>query len=233
MRLIKTLSLAAFAALAAMAFVGVSSASAQEHEVVICNKNEPLCANGQLKPAGASLTLLGKLEKLDPPPGEEVHAVLLGNVNELCAESHAKGTITSSIPLHGEITELTFKNCTPCSEVTVLNLPYLVSVLHLIGAGKHLWLAHVTPTIKGPIRVHFKGCPFGVTCEFGSSNILLDLENTAEGLPLILTLKPILERTGGSAFFCGNTGEWDANYLTEVLSSGVKQKGYLSLDKKA
>lgn len=221
------LGLVMVAAIATMAFVA-SSASAQEHSVVICKIEIALCPAGELKAAGATLTILGILE----PLGEQKHAVLLtgGLLDELCSESHVQGTLTSSLPLHGTIDTLTFGGCGPCPIVEVLNLPYLVTALHLIGAGKHLWLLHVTPTAN-PIRVHFLNCPLGVgNCEYGSANVLLDVENKPDGKPLILTLEPELVKTAGG-IGCPATGKWDANYLTEILNNGVRVNGWLSLDK--
>ncbi len=214
------LALAVTAALAVMAFVAAGSASAQEkHLVVICEvptKVGELCPENKLY---KHITVKAELEKL----GEVKHAVLLGNVNELCEQSIVEGKTTQTSPVLGEITNVTFTTgCKPCSTVTVSGYPFPVEIIHDEEAGVHLWLLIAT----GKIRAKFTGCPFGVTCTFEAKEIHLDVENK-ETTPLVLTLENELTRVEGSELFCGNVGKWDANYLITSPSPA-----YLALDKK-
>jgi hypothetical protein len=227
---VKMLGLAAIAAVAMIAFIGVSSASAV-HLVVVCLEDPTgLCPKGKLKEAGAGLPILGLLEPLGPPGAEEVHTVFLGAVKELCAYSDIKGEITKSSPLHGLITAIEFGDCTPCSHILALNLPYLVKFHHDL-AGAHLWLMLVEQTsAQKPILVDVEGCPFGMKCGYKAEKLHLSVANTASGLPLVLSLDTPLVRHSGSSLFCGAEGKWDANYLVEILHGDLKEKGWLALD---
>lgn len=227
MRLTKMFGFAAIAAVAATVCIGVSSASAV-HLVVVCLEDPAgLCPKGKLKEAGAGLPILGLLEPLGT---EEQHAVLLGPLNVLCAYSDIKGEITKSSPLHGLITGMEFGDCTPCSQVLALNLPYLVK-FHHDPTGEHLWLMLVEQTsAQKPILVDVEGCPFGVKCGYQTEKLHLDVKNTASGLPLVLSLKNGLTRHFGSALACGTEGKWDANYLVEILHGPLKEQGWLALD---
>jgi hypothetical protein len=226
-RLIKILGLAMAATVAAMAFVGTGTASA-EHLGVLCKENPlELCASGKLILTGQKIH--GVLEPLVNPKGEkQLHAVLLGQINELCEASSILGEITHTSAVHGLITAASFTgNCNPCSTVTVEGLPFLVKVVHDL-VGEHLWLI----ILSGNIKAKFTGCPLGVSCTFESKEVHLDASNTAAGQPLILTLENELKRVAGSEFFCGNTGKWDANYLTTCLEPADKTiPCWLALDK--
>ncbi len=231
MRLMKMLGLAVLATVSATAFIGVGSASAV-HLVVVCLEDPTgLCPKGMLKEAGPGLPILGKLEPLGPVGEEKLHAVFLGSAMEvLCGSSDIKGQITKSSPLHGIITGIEFANCAPCTEVSVLNLPYLVKFHHDL-TGEHLWLMLVEQNAVGsPILVKIKGCPFGIECAYKAEKLHLDVTNTATGLPLVLTLKNALTYESGSKLLCGEVGKWDANYLVEILHGDIKEQGWLALD---
>jgi hypothetical protein len=225
------LGLAGIATVAAMAFIGVSSASAV-HLVVVCLEDPTgLCPKGELKEASPNLTILGKLEKLGPAGEEELHTVFLGAVEQLCGISDIKGVMTKSSPLHGKIEEIKFEECSPCTEVKALNLPYLVKVHHDL-TGQHLWLMLIEQTsAEKPILIDFK-CPFGTECAYQTDKIHLDVSNTVSGLPLVLTLENVLNRQLGPEIFCGATGKWDANYTVEILHGTLKEKAWLALDEK-
>jgi hypothetical protein len=219
MRLMRMLGLAMVTAAAAAAFIGAGSASAA-HLVVVCLEDPTgLCPAGKLKDAGPGLPILGIL---DAGP-----AIFLGAIKQECFYSDIKGLITKSSPLHGEITEIEFGDCTPCSKVTMSNLPYLVKFHHDL-TGAHLWLMLIEQN-PNPILVTMENCTFGITCIFTVEKLHLDVSNTASGLPLVLSLENVLTREGGS-FLCGATGKFDANYLVEILHGDIKEKGWLALD---
>jgi hypothetical protein len=226
-RLIKMLGLAMVAAAAVMAFVGASTALAVHFEV-LCKENPvELCGPDKLLPKGTILH--AALEPLVNAKGEkQLHGVLLGQTNELCNESSVSGKVTQTSEILGEITAVTFTGgCTPCSTVTMEGLPYKVKVVHDL-VGEHLWLLLIT----GSIKAKFTGCPLGVSCTFETKEVHLDATNTAAGEPLILTLENELTRVAGSEFFCGNTGKWDANYLSKCLEpKGTVVECWLALHK--
>ncbi len=212
------LAVSAMAALAAMAFIGAGTASAQvKHLVVLCKVNpEKLCPEGQLYKTGTIIK--ANLEALEGV----VHTVLLGSVNELCETSSVEGKITHTSPVEGQITSVLFGACKPCTTVTVTGFPLGAKVIHDEEAGKHLWLLIIT----GGIWVKFTGCPLGITCIFETKEVHLDAENKAT-TPLVLTLENELKRIEDSELFCGNIVKWDANYLISAPTPS-----YLALDEK-
>lgn len=227
------LGMTAMAAAIVMAFVGATSAMAA-HLPVLCTKLPEagkLCGEpnqGVLLKKGTILH--GKAEKYN---GNQ-HAILLSEGalgNELCEQSAVTGEITKTSPVEGKITSVTFTgNCKPCTTVTMKNLPYNVKVIHDEEPGKDLWLFIVT----GSILAQFTGCPLGATCNFSTSEVHLDAENSSSPVlsPLILTLENVLKREAGSSFGCPAEGKWDANYTTECLNPpGTRVDCHLALDK--
>jgi hypothetical protein len=209
-RLMKMLGLAAFSAVAAMAFLGAGTAAALPHEQYgLCKAKELLlCAAGNLIPVGSG-TLLGKAE----------NPVLEGTLAEKCATSLAKGKVTGVLDEKGrlktQIDSLTFTGCEPCKKVTVNNLPLAgeITMNTTLGSDWHY-------TSKG--NASLTECSFGLTCKFGSENVLGLLEYNAAGTSTVLnTNKAELKFEGGSEFFCGKIGKWNARYdLTWTLTSG-------------
>lgn len=194
MKLIKMFGLAAIAAVAAMSFVGVSSAMAVEHEVVVCTQLQSLCAAGNVVPQGGTIT------------GTATNPILLGQTNEKCENSSVSGDITSpggmGLNLLGEILTTSFTgNCKPCSTVTAS-----AKVIHVTMTLPEHWVIVVLEP-----KATFTGCPLGVSCTFSEAAITMTGTNTATGGKIVASGAK-LNRTAGSEFFCGNVGEWDAEY---------------------
>ena len=186
MRLVKMLGLAMVAAVAAMAFVGAGTASANETKLTWCTNNNALCQ-------GKDVLKLITAKATNP--------VLLGNLNQECETSTTMTTEESATTttISGVVDELTFSNCKPCTTVTT-SPPYKASI------------SGTTMTSGGSAT--FKNCPFGINCKFGASKIELELVMSAENrLEKIVASKEPLSLEEGSAFFCGSTGEWDATYV--------------------
>lgn len=189
MKLVKMLGLGMVAAIAAMAFVGASSASASN--VVICGENVEPCPAGKILPAGAKIT------------GSAVNPVLLGQSNEKCEKSSVTGELGApGESLLAKVLSTTFTgNCTPCTTVTA-------SATEL----------HITHNPDGTYKVLvlkpkavFTGCPLGASCTFAAEDITMTGTNTATG-GVITAKEAELKRTAGSEFLCGNVGKWDAEY---------------------
>jgi hypothetical protein len=199
MKHFKTLGLAAVAAMAFMAFIGVSSAAAGS--TALCAANQTPCTS----PLGATTI------KAHLVPG--THATLTGNVNVTCSVSTVEGKTNggTASPLTGEITGLTFSGpCTGCTKVTAVNLNYSASATHT-GAGKGTFT--VKAGKNGNPGATLEGCPFGVHCTASTTSIVLDIVNTATGTPRI---KAVNEPLNMSGFGCGTTATWNAEY--EVTS---------------
>jgi hypothetical protein len=214
MKYVKVLSLAAVAAFAAMAFVGAGTASAEEHEIVLCKELAELCPEGKLWPK--ETVLLGLAENPE----------LTGNLTEKCEDSTVEGETGAEIasPLPFTITSLEFgelptpslgEGCEPCTAVHSL-VPLSGSLevsgedeYFLNGSGKALLL-----------------CPLGINCGFEGNNIKSPISHTGkhkahegENLPVI-EIEATLKLYTGSSFFCGNSGIWHANYVVSLAHHG-------------
>jgi hypothetical protein len=218
MRLIKMLGLAAFSALAAMAFLGAGTASAVVHSQYGLCKAEKLvlCTAANLIPVGSG-TLLGTA----------TNPTLEGTLTETCEKGTVKGKITGVLDevgqLKGEIPKesVTFTGCKPCTVVTVENLPYAAELKMLTNGGELLtWPWELI--VKGKIKATLDKCIFGAgSCIFEAAEIKGSITHTATGSTATI-LEP-LTWVGGSLGegFCGKTGLWNAKYaLKWLLTAG-------------
>jgi hypothetical protein len=208
-RLTKMFGPAVLSAVAATAFVGTNSAGAQPHEAIgLCNASElVLCAAENLIPVGSGHLI-----------GKATSPVLERTLAEKCASSLAKGLVTGALgetsKLEGKIDELTFTSCSPCSTVTVNNLPLTTELTMGTGLGDDWQL-----TTKG--NATFSSCTFGLICKFGAERIVSLIEMTEAGA-VLNTNKAVLNFEGGNEFFCGKVGKWNAKYALswELLADG-------------
>jgi hypothetical protein len=189
MKFIKILGVAAMLALAGMAFVGATSASANIKERTVCKVNQKLCTAANI---------------VRSVKGVAKEARLLGTINQKCESSvvvEENGLPSeAAIPVIVLKNALTFTNCTPCTEITSPG-PYegSLSSMALITGGSAV----------------LKGCPFGVNCKFGkASGIELEIELAADGsVSGVLASEEALTLEEGSKLLCGATGKWDALYV--------------------
>jgi hypothetical protein len=221
-RLIKMLGLAAVAAIAATAFIGVSSAMATElEEVVLCKLDVVNCphtehfASGTVLhahlAAGTSAVLLSDVNDVTC-----TGSTTLGQTNEL------RGTNAHGNVLDGKITALAFSGCTSggfnCN-VTAEHLNYLALVL--LNASSEFHVVVEEEGTNGKPQA-FVSCGGGfVKCKFATTAALFSVEllSTGGGAPLDIDLVILqeLERITGAEFLCGNTSVWHAKYLTLCL----------------
>jgi hypothetical protein len=216
----KMFALIAIAALAAVAAVATAAAvaSVEDPAVGLCKvkpNEKGLCpeASRFVVPVGGSLGTL--VEATNP--------VLEGTLTEKCATSKSefKTSEQDKKVLKGQVTKLTFTgSCTPCTTVTAVGLPYAAT---LEGNG-----TDYVQTSSGGASL--TGCTFGLSCKFEGKNVTLLGANTAEGAEFKAE-KEELEQTGGSAFFCGSTGKWSANYKVTAVDL-YNSKGELTTEHK-
>jgi hypothetical protein len=222
-RLIKTLGLAAVAALAAMAFIGAGSASAHPFGIV-CHLN----ANTVAPCPSGSLPFTGKVLGTSL----EGDTFTSSFVTVKC-EGHIHGEITSAgsattQPL-GFINEVLWKNCTNnigCSTTTAVaeSTPWHVLVSAEGLEGK----LHIK-NVKGSFTLSGGGfCAFGaIKCIYAAGTVLPTLLSHTETHPALIHANKLpLEKQAGSSSSCSTTGSWSALYdLTPV----DKTKGGLSI----
>jgi len=199
MKYVKMLSLAAVAAIAAMAFVGVGSASA--HSTALCKANELPCSAGNTLGSGAAI----KAKLVSGTVANLLNSA--GNVE--CKSSAVAGKTTSGLAttVAGEITSLTFTECkrgTESCTVTVKNLPYKASILVIPGTmNGEFTVTNPSAEVK---------CGSFINCTFGFSSVTLGA--TGGNPAKIVASNELL--TLESGLICPGESHWDAEYeITE------------------
>jgi hypothetical protein len=214
---------AAATVLAAMALMVPGVASAQGHSAIAaCKQNEPiLCSekNQVFLPVGGWGLLLSEAKNVK----------FEGTLSEECSSSSivVKTSESHTNPIKGEITSLVFSGCKPCTTATSFP-PYAGSLSMTNGSEDYV--------VSGAGSMKLSGCPFGVTCKFGTSSLELLVKNTKTGATLFAE-KETFKLEEGSAFFCGSTGTWTGTYTAgsgHVVDSSGKvietyKQGWLSL----
>jgi hypothetical protein len=237
------LGLAMVAAIAAMAFVGASSASAQEHKIVLCKELVTLCPNGKLWPAGTKLTALAT--------NPEMHSSL--GTSTKCEDSLITGELAEEIG-----SPLSFKNLSMAFGSLPTPKLGLGCTGSCTGTGEetfHPVLEDLKVEVEVTDKYYLKltvllallKCPIVGTCIYRAENILVPISHTGkhaahsgENLPLA-TFEVILQRktthtnTEGKAVngssFCPSSSEWLADYILYAAESGeVKGLAWPSLD---
>jgi hypothetical protein len=215
MKLIKMLGLAAMAAMVAMAFVGVSSASA-EKSVVLCEEPELSCENPWPHPT----TIVGHAKT----------PKLLSSIGTVeCDLSLVVLTLLNLLKelIEGHILKLSFTgNChlgsTKCT-VTVLETGG-VSILH--GANPLEWdgvaipLHLLEPLSLMNTEANVK-CGFFINCTYiGGEETKVTSTNNEAGEVTLVAEKAELKKSKG---ICPSVSEWDAKYTAveyEELENG-------------
>jgi hypothetical protein len=214
----KIFGFAVMAAIAAMAIVGASAASAGIHESIgFCQENKPLlCTNTFGVPTGGATVFLA----------EAKNATLKNNAffstAETCEVSKTAVSTkeTMNKPLPGEVTELTFTGCSgPCTTATAKGLPWKGE---LSMSGESTWAL-----LAKEGKVLLSGCTFGTSCEYGvpAGGLTLTGEDEAAGGVVKANGVSVAYKAGSGEFVCGSTGTWTAAYKateTDLVDSAGK-----------
>jgi len=210
MRLIKMLGLAAVTAMAAMAFVGASTASADAENIVLCKNAELVCKSPFPNPT----TIVAHAEN------PKLLATGIGTVE--CEKSLAEVKLLNKLDklIEGHIETLTFEgNChlggTGCT-VTVASEHGSLSFTK-IGALEASAVA--VPLYLGPEKTEpmltnaTVKCGFFINCTYSDAGEpLLKAHSLENGETHLLANETVLSE--GKGFLCPETSKWDANYLT-------------------
>jgi hypothetical protein len=190
--------------LAAMAFIGTTSAFAVDQEVTLCTLNVLLCpSEGEIYNTGQSFLLAGGPSKFS------------GGIKEECKESDMSGKTLANMgaPLLVDLTGFVFKECKPCEPITVT----------ATGDGQITMNASGTFALKVPINIIYTGCIEGTKCTFSSTAVTIGLENT-KGAPAVTITEQKFALTEGSKLLCGESMTWSS-----VLSMSEPSPVFLSL----
>ncbi len=245
MRFIKALGLAAIAAVAAMAFIGSSTASAQTHEIVLCKKIAALCPNGELWPSLSTLLLLAEnTEKKSSLGTITCQDVLM--TAQLSAEIGNPLTTKSLTFNEGTLPTPTLGiGCIgPCTSAEAGNLHFQLEKLEfIIETNNGLEGSHGYAMRWSGLTL-LLNCPLVGTCTYRGEERVSPIQNFgnhllhkgAENL-LSTKLEEIVNRqtTHGGSVFCPSTATRVGTYTLYLVHapSGTSGLGWLSLDRKA
>lgn len=194
----KILGLAMVAAIAAMAFIGVGSASA-----VLCKAKESPCAAANQYPTPTEVTTLSKGTKLTNALGFET----------LCeSEAVLKHEGVKSGKLFGKFLKLVWTNCKGCTTVTTTTLGTFED--EPIGSGN----GRLFP--KGTV-VLLQNCPFGAECTASatSGTTVLNLNGGTINGTANATANTTVTLAGGG--LCGSSGTWVTESGTPYIVTSV------------
>lgn len=194
MKHLKMMGLAIVAALAVMAMAGAGTASASG---TACTTNTTPC--GSLLANGTKITAQLKAG---------TDAVLTTNIgNVTCLKSTVGGVLNTANPAHGEITSLTFTECTLNGNICTVKAtppPYTVTGIATGGGNGDLTITQKT---GGNVPGASVECGIFINCTFSSGDITLGF--TGGTPPIIKAASVPLSRSGG---ICPSTSLWDAEY---------------------
>ena len=202
MRLIKMLGLAVVAAIASMAFLGASSASANQ-STTLCKINQLPCASGNQWPKGTKLagTSVGT-------------ALLLSSLVTVHCNGTASGEITSAAlanPLSGTLVP-SFTGC-KTSGGTNCTVTTSSGTLLLLKTGPNVGVATVHNVLA---RVQ---CGVFIDCSYTSKGVQLQAKSLSGATPARLHANGVeLENEGG--FLCPDESFWDALYDVKTSTGG-------------
>jgi hypothetical protein len=189
------LGLAAIAAVAAMAIIGVGTASATK----LCKVNQATCTEENTYLSGTEVK-----------GASEGNAKLVGlnskGETELTVECASTTTVTTSAesgsPLPGKVTALTFTGCNNSCSVKVNGLPYEAQLA--VGT-----VPNGTLTVKNGSAT--LTCAFGfVKCKVGAKELKLTVDG---GNPAkVLAVNAVMELEVQEAGTCPAKADWNATY---------------------
>ncbi len=243
MQFVKAFGLAALAAVAAMAFLGAGSASAQEHtEIVLCKELVKLCGDKQLWPASTILSALATNPELKTS---------IGNIT--CEDSVVTGELENEIG-----TTLTSKSLS----VTFGKLPTPTLGTGCTGVcvesgGKpnpesiHVELTELSVTVGAEDKYSLQGtglalilnCPLVGTCVYRGEKVVSPISHDGlhaahpdpTNLPLARFEETLTRQAShGGSVFCPATSLWIANYVLYLAKAPNGETGLVwpALDKK-
>jgi len=189
----KMFGLCLLGVVAAMAVMGVGTASATK----LCSENKTPCPAGSTIASGTAIK--GQLR----PGTEAVFTTSLLTVK--CTESTIEGKTTSAgggagVNVNGEITAVVWKNCksgsTSCT-TTALGLPWLSELSGSAGSG--------TMTVNKAAGKF----TCGVTCEYEAASAATSVTG---GNPAIVKANSVSFKKKGGSFLCPATSTWSSEY---------------------
>lgn len=194
MKNMKILGLCLLGALAAMAMIGVGTASATK----LCAINSAPCPAGDTYGKGTSI-------KAQLVAGTN-STMSSGFVTINCTSSSINGKTTSAgggtgVAVAGEITSVSWKNCTSGLGSCTASALFTPWAAEVTGSGG-----------SGTMSVANAGGKFtcgGTTCEYKASKASVSVTG---GSPAIIKASGVSFSKVGGGFFCSSTATWSGEY---------------------
>jgi hypothetical protein len=210
------LGLAMVASIAAMAFIGASSAMAVD-VIGFCKKQAVLCPEAD--------RLSGVTKVLAHSNLAELKNNSFFSTPEKCKSDTNVGVTDMKNPMPGKVEVLTFNECSgPCKKATALGLPWSGEVV----MEKEMEDMYTQVAKEG--KALLSECTFGTKCEYGvpagGSVELLGEANLVKA-----EAEPLEYQGGSGSGICGSVGTWTATYEITAchLTSGEHKPCYLTL----
>jgi hypothetical protein len=191
------------AAILAVSLVAIAAVASEATATALCDEAEDPCVEQSTYPVGTKIE--GKL-------ATGVAALKSGFVTVECKASSIAGVTTKDLgsgePLLGEATSLTFSECTGCTKVEAIGLPYTAEFMaskEKVGDGT----LTLSKGKEGNPGVLVSGCPFGVSCTYGAAEVVLETKGGAPA-SVVAEAEPV-SKQGGSPL-CSSTGTYTATY---------------------
>jgi hypothetical protein len=230
MRFSKALGLAVLAVMAAMAFVGGGTASA-DSEMVLCTalveKASELCPPNTYLKQGTTISALASAPAILLPGAPAVKCedgIIEGGLGTTMA---AELTVTVTEIAFGKLpTPALGAGCTVCTQgIHVTPLP--TGAWFGVEAGDAFFFK-----LEG-VKIVLKGCPLGITCEYITGGFKSPIDRHAQEHPDwpekkkdVILVKRVLTTVGGSPF-CPKGAEWFGEYILTLSRVEPKEGPHL------
>jgi len=199
MKLIGTGVLGGLVALAAVALLGATSASA----TTLCKAKEEVCAAGNRYPAGTAVKATAV--------GTAKFPSSIGTVE--CKESSAEGKSNEESTGSPEtaldvLVKFSFTSCLLGKTACTVEVPRAWLILFLFLSLFPFFHVKIDrdPSLEGNANIHMK-CGFLINCTYGAENILLEGESGAPASLVANEAELAIE-----AGFCPEKMKWSAKY---------------------
>jgi hypothetical protein len=200
MKIVKLTMLVATAAIAATAFIGVSSASATPPWIAICGKPQLLNCEGKWL---VKHPLLGRIILL---AGQSIFNIGFVKVNCASGEGHSNEIESEQKgEFKGTLESFPFASCTGCTGVVVKMPQAMVLDMETETGGWRLK--------ANGVKVKFNSCPLSQSCTYeGNLNLEVQMNETGAFVePKSTTVNKV---AGESSALCAEIGRWETGTMS-------------------
>jgi len=216
MRLIKILGIVAIAVAAFTSIFGVGSAIAETtlEKVVLCKMHIHECPADEHFPANTVIH------------ATSTNTLFLSSLGNISCGSSAMLLKTTSLLVHGEVTDLTFANCVigkQACTVTALHLPWLFKgELQADDQSYEVLMTEKNPNGEPQLKVV---CGSLISCTFGAATVLF-----AALLSVPEKLNVLQELASVAGLLCPKMFIWHSEYEAECLENNELKECWIKME---